>query len=263
MRQHATHLEFVGRVDHQVKVRGFRIELGEIETQLNAHPAVREAVVQVRSDGPTGDRLVGYAVPADTAPTSTTPTGTTPTDTELARALREFLAKRLPAYMVPAGFVFLDRLPRTPNGKIDRGRLPSAERLTVVSGNRVGPRDETEEEVLRIWAGLLDLPAEEIGVHDNFFELGGDSLLAGRMAHILGERFRVRVPVREVFTEATPARFAALIAEGRQKQLGADEESRRIQSFLDEVDDTQLDRLLHAYASVTRESLDHSQEEEK
>ncbi|MGF1241386.1 non-ribosomal peptide synthetase [Streptomyces sp. 2-6] len=268
VRQHATHLEFVGRVDHQVKVRGFRIELGEIETQLNAHPAVREAVVQVRSDGPTGDRLVGYAVPADTAPTGTTPTdtaptSTTPTDTELARALREFLAQRLPAYMVPAGFVFLDRLPRTPNGKIDRGRLPSAERLTVVSGNRVGPRDETEEEVLRIWAGLLDLPAEQIGVHDNFFELGGDSLLAGRMAHILGERFRVRVPVREVFTEATPARFAALIAEGRQKQLGADEESRRIQSFLDEVDDTQLDRLLHAYASVTRESLDHSQEEEK
>ncbi|WP_461712541.1 non-ribosomal peptide synthetase [Streptomyces sp. DSM 41029] len=252
VRQYETHLEFVGRVDHQVKVRGFRIELGEIETVLNAHPAVREAVVQVRSDGATGDRLVGYTVPVAAAP-----------EGEFARELREFIAQRLPSYMIPAGFVLLDRLPRTPNGKVDRGRLPSAERLTVVSGDRVRPRNDTEEHVVRIWADLLDLPADDFGIHDNFFELGGDSLLASRMAQILGERFRVRIPVREVFTEATPARFAALIDEGRQKQLCADEESRLIQSFLDEVDDNELDRLLHEYASDTRESLDNSQEEEK
>ncbi|NED33307.1 AMP-binding protein [Streptomyces sp. SID8499] len=197
VRQHATHLEFVGRVDHQVKVRGFRIELGEIETVLGAHPAVSEAVVQVRAEGEAGRRLVGHVVPAGGSG-----------DGHLARELRDFLAQRLPSYMVPAGFVFLDRLPRTPNGKIDRGRLPSAERLTVGSGDRVPPRDDTERRVARIVAGLLDLPAEEIGVHDNFFDIGGNSLLASRLAALLGKEFAIEASLRAVFEARTVEQLA-------------------------------------------------------
>ncbi|MCO6704257.1 amino acid adenylation domain-containing protein [Streptomyces sp. CHA1] len=196
VRQHATHLEFVGRVDHQVKVRGFRIELGEIETVLVVHPAVSEAVVQVRTEGEAGRRLVGYVVPAEIG------------DGGLARALREFLAQRLPSYMVPAGFVFLDRLPRTPNGKVDRGRLPSAERLTVASGDRIPPRNDTEKRVARILAGLLDLPAGEIGIHDNFFELGGNSLLASRLSALLGKEFAITAPLRAIFEAQTVEQLA-------------------------------------------------------
>ncbi|MEU2874950.1 amino acid adenylation domain-containing protein [Streptomyces sp. NPDC007070] len=197
VRQHATYLEFVGRVDHQVKVRGFRIELGEIETVLGAHPAVSEAVVQVRAEGEAGRRLVGHVVPAGGSG-----------DGHLARELRDFLAQRLPSYMVPAGFVFLDRLPRTPNGKVDRGRLPSAERLTVGSGDRVPPRDDAERRVTRIVAGLLDLPAEEIGVHDNFFDIGGNSLLASRLAALLGKEFAIEGSLRAVFEARTVEQLA-------------------------------------------------------
>ncbi|MFS4110128.1 phosphopantetheine-binding protein, partial [Streptomyces sp. PD-S100-1] len=166
-------------------------------TVLGAHPAVSEAVVQVRAEGGAGRRLVGHVVPAGGSG-----------DGHLARELRDFLAQRLPSYMVPAGFVFLDRLPRTPNGKIDRGRLPSAERLTVGSGDRVPPRDDTERRVARIVAGLLDLPAEEIGVHDNFFDIGGNSLLASRLAALLGKEFAIEASLRAVFEARTVEQLA-------------------------------------------------------
>jgi acyl carrier protein len=157
--------------------------------------------------------------------------------------------------MLPAGFVFLDRLPRTPNGKTDRNALPEPEHLTLASRDHTPPRNDTEQRIARIWTELLDQDHEAgIGIHDNFFELGGNSLLASRMVHSLREEFRVAIPLREVFTDATVAGFAALVSRGREGEALAGDASRRLQSFLDEVDDDELDRLLHDH------SLDLSQD---
>ncbi|KJR63083.1 hypothetical protein VY88_23170 [Azospirillum thiophilum] len=152
-------IEYVGRIDHQVKIRGLRIELGEIEAALRGHPAVRDAVVVAR-DGSSGKRLVGY-VAADA-------------EAELPRRLREHLGRDLPDYMVPAHILVLERLPLTPNGKLDRKALPEPEAAS--SAVQVAPRSEAERALAALWCELLRL--ESVGVTDNFFELGGDSILS-------------------------------------------------------------------------------------
>nr|WP_229840617.1 non-ribosomal peptide synthetase [Streptomyces roseolilacinus] len=156
-------LDFLGRIDDQVKIRGYRIELGEIETTLATHPDVREAVVLAREDTPGDKRLVGYVVPA----------GDTPPD---PAALRDRLARTLPPYMVLAAYQVIDRVPLTPNGKLDRRALPAPGRDAFARAAYTAPRTPVEERVAALWREALG--AERVGVHDAFFDLGGDSLKA-------------------------------------------------------------------------------------
>ena len=189
-------IEFLGRIDNQVKIRGYRIELGEIESVLKLHPAVREAVVVVREDVPGDRRLVAYVVPASAA--------------AQADELREFLKERLPAYMLPSAFVFIDAFPLTPNGKLDRKALPAPEAHSLeLKDSYVAPRTPTEEALASIWCDVLNL--KQVGVHDNFFELGGHSLLATQLMSRVRNIFQIEIAVRSVFEAPTIADLAKCI----------------------------------------------------
>ena len=185
-------IEFLGRIDNQVKVRGFRIELGEVEAALAGHPEVEQSVVIARG-GEAGDkRLVAYLVATD---------GAEPT----AADLREYLKRRLPDYMIPSAFVRLEGFPLTVNGKVDRRALPEPE---AVSGGEsyVAPRTPTEEMLAGIWADLLQ--AGRVGVHDSFFDLGGHSLLATQVVARVGDNFGVSLPLKALFEAPTVAGLA-------------------------------------------------------
>ncbi|HEY0605953.1 MAG TPA: non-ribosomal peptide synthetase, partial [Herpetosiphonaceae bacterium] len=203
-------IDFLGRIDHQVKVRGFRIELGEIEGVLSEHPAVGEVVVVAREDTPGDTRLVAYVV--ENREPRTENLGD---DTDgsrflvLGSALREFLAQRLPEYMVPSAFVVLDALPLTENGKVDRRALPAPETRIDLSASFVAPRTPLEEIVAQMWSEVLNV--ERIGVNDNFFDLGGHSLLATQLIAQVRDTFQVDLPLRSVFGAPTVASFSAEI----------------------------------------------------
>jgi amino acid adenylation domain-containing protein len=184
-------IEYLGRIDEQVKVRGFRIELGEIESALSQHPAIREAVVLAREDTPGDKRLVAYVVAPD-APA------------DLAERLRAHIRTTLPEYMVPAAFVMLEALPLTPNGKVDRRALPAPE---YTGATYVAPRTPTEEILAAIWAEVLKL--ERVGVNDNFFELGGNSILTFRVI-TKAEKAALRLTIMQTFQYQTIAGLAAV-----------------------------------------------------
>ncbi|MFG2825799.1 amino acid adenylation domain-containing protein, partial [Kitasatospora sp. NPDC048365] len=191
-------LDFLGRIDDQVKVRGYRIELGEIESALAEHPAVRQAVVVVREDTPGTQQLVGYTVPAEGA------------EEPAPGELREWLGRTLPAYMVPAAFVALEAVPLTPNGKIDKRGLPKPGAEAFTRGTSVAPRTPFEEQVAAVWQEVLDTDA--VGVEDSFFDLGGDSI---RAVSLVG-RLRAQgwdATVRDVFEQRTVARLCAYLAD--------------------------------------------------
>ncbi|MFF4926499.1 non-ribosomal peptide synthase/polyketide synthase [Kitasatospora sp. NPDC001261] len=188
-------LEFLGRLDRQVKVRGFRIEPGEIEAALRAHSAVDQAVVVVREDEPGHTRLVGYATPADPE---------LPPD---PAALRTALAAALPAHLVPAVVVVLPAFPLTPQLKIDQRALPAPARQGAAGG--LAPRTERERALAAVWAEVLGLDA--VGAEDDFFDLGGDSVLAARTLARITERLGVRLTLRDVFTARTVAALAPLL----------------------------------------------------
>jgi amino acid adenylation domain-containing protein len=191
-------IEFLGRLDHQVKVRGFRIELGEIEAALEAHPGVERAVVTAR--GEEGARsLVAYLVArgGDAAALSVTD-------------LRERLGRSLPEPMIPSGWVLLDALPLTPNGKIDRRALPAPEGgAPSLRAAYAAPRTALEEMLVGIWSEVLG--AGRVGIHDNFFALGGQSLLAMQVVSRLGEALEIEVPLRRLFEAPTVAGLAAAL----------------------------------------------------
>jgi len=189
-------IEYLGRLDFQVKLRGFRIELGEIEAALSAHPAVSEAVVLVREDVRDEKRLVAYLLlQGDERPSNS--------------ELRDALKAHLPEYMVPAQFVMLKEFPLTPNGKVDRRALPEPDSARPELGAKYeGPRNEVEAELCRIWAAVLGL--ERVGIHDNFFELGGDSILSIQIVARANQK-GLRLAPRQLFEQRTIAALATAV----------------------------------------------------
>ncbi len=197
-------IEYLGRLDHQVKIRGQRIELGEIEATLDRHADVAQSVVVMREDTPGDQRLVAYVVArqADLAIT----------------ALKEHLLAQLPSYMVPGAFVLLHGLPLTPSGKVDRKRLPAPSQSNGQQASYVAPRTRTEEVMAEIWARILKL--ERVGIHDNFFELGGHSLLAVTVVERM-RRAGLQTDVRSMFLTPTIAELAiaVAVADGHEFQV--------------------------------------------
>ncbi|MBE9178531.1 amino acid adenylation domain-containing protein [Oculatella sp. LEGE 06141] len=195
-------IEFLGRMDHQVKLRGFRIELGEVEAVLEQYPGIRQAVVTLQSTS-QGDRLVAYLINNQHPK---------PTDQDL----RAFLSQTLPAYMVPPVFLWLEALPLTPNGKIDRKALPIPERLPSRTTHVIPPQTVTENQLAAIWQDLLEV--ESLSVDHNFFELGGHSLLALRLVSRVRDIFRLELPLRIVFDYPTLTTLAEQIERLHQIQ---------------------------------------------
>jgi amino acid adenylation domain-containing protein len=197
-------LEFLGRIDHQVKVRGFRIELGEIEAVLRRHPAVDESIVMVREDRPGDKRLVAYVVARQEPAPS-------------VGELRSLVKEKLPEYMVPAAFVFLEALPLTPNRKVDRKRLPKPDYARpVLEAAFVAPRTPTEEKLAEIWSQLLGVA--QVGIYDNFFELGGHSLLATQLVSRVREAFEMELPLISLFEVPVIAELAERISQGQAQE---------------------------------------------
>ncbi len=190
-------LEYLGRLDNQVKVRGYRIELGEIEAVLSTHNHVQQAVVIVREDSPGDQRLVAYVIP-------------TPNAVVAATELKSWLTERLPQFMVPSAFVTLDAFPLTPNGKVDRRALPSPISNHPNNGAQAEadrtPANALEAKLLPIWEQVLGVSG--IGRHDNFFDLGGNSLLGIRLLATIEKAIDQRVPVAVIFQGQTIAAMA-------------------------------------------------------
>ncbi|HXU31200.1 MAG TPA: amino acid adenylation domain-containing protein [Thermoanaerobaculia bacterium] len=196
-------VEFLGRIDAQVKVRGYRIELGEVEAALEALPGVAQGVAAVRGEG-EAKILVGYFVPSAAA-------------AEGAVALRARLARTLPDSMIPTSFVGLDAFPLTPNGKVDRRALPAPQAATA-DFDSSAPRSAVEEVIAAIFAETLG--RERVGALDSFFDLGGHSLLATRAMVRIAEAFGVEVPLVRMFEWPTAAGLAEVVAELRGAGLG-------------------------------------------
>ena len=223
-------VEFLGRIDEQVKLRGYRIELGEIEAVLGQLPGVQEAVVLAREDVAGEKRLVAYVVAgAEQAPKMS----------DLRSALRE----RLPEYMVPAFFVFLDEMPLTTSGKVNRRALPAPEQFRQeLALDYVEPRTPVEATVAGIWAEVIGI--ERVGVYDNFFELGGHSLLATQLVSRVREAFNVELPLKAFFSiEPTVARLTELIEE-LQLEQSSDDEIAGMLAELDKLSDEEVTQLL-------------------
>jgi amino acid adenylation domain-containing protein len=196
-------VEFVGRRDEQVKIRGYRIELGEIETRLRQHRYLRDAVVVVREEEAGDKRLVAYYTVAERA-------GEAEGVVVNAEQLREYVSQSLPEYMVPAAYVRLEKVPLTPNGKVDRKALPRPEEGAYAVRKYEAPEGEIETTVAQIWADLLKL--ERVGRHDDFFELGGHSLLVMRATARLRQLLNVEeVTIRDVFEHSTVSALAEQI----------------------------------------------------
>jgi amino acid adenylation domain-containing protein len=187
-------IAFHGRADDQVKIRGYRIELNEVVSALNRHPAVRESVVSTSENGTAEKRLVAYVVPMAPLPP--------------VSELRDFLAKELPDYMLPATFVKLDALPFAASGKVNRSALPAPTEDNMLRDETfLGPRTPTEQRVAAIVASLLGL--ERVGVNDNFFYLGGNSLFGTQVIARLRDAFNVDLPLLKLFDHPTVADLAA------------------------------------------------------
>jgi amino acid adenylation domain-containing protein len=190
-------LEYLGRADDQVKIRGHRIELGEINATLADNSSVRESVVVMRGKSSDDRRLVAYVV-------------LTPGAEVTANELRETLKQRLPDYMVPASFIFLEAMPLTPSGKVNHRALPAPDQIAIETAF-VPPRTPTEEALAGIWADVLRL--SRVGINDNFFELGGHSLLAIQVVSRVRDAFQVELPLRRVFEAPTVAELVLAMGE--------------------------------------------------
>ncbi|OYE03761.1 non-ribosomal peptide synthetase [Nostoc sp. 'Peltigera membranacea cyanobiont' 232] len=184
-------IEYLGRIDNQVKIRGFRIELGEIEAALNTHPQIQQAVAIVTEDIPGNKRLVAYVVKSDESLTT--------------NQLRQFLKQQLPEYMIPSGFVTLDKLPLTPNGKLDRKALPTPDGEISREHEYVAPRTAIEQILTNIWQELL--LKEKVSIHDNFFEIGGDSILSIQIVS-RAKNSGIQITPKQIFQNQTISELA-------------------------------------------------------
>jgi amino acid adenylation domain-containing protein len=198
-------IEFLGRGDDQVKIRGYRVELREIELVIAEHPGVAQSVAIVRASENGEQQLVAYVVPKTVADYAKAHAQQATPDT-----LREWLASRLPEYMVPSAIVMLEQLPLSPNGKIDRAALPDpSQATTTAEDSYVAPRTPTEEAIAAIWADVLK--KDRVGITENFITLGGHSLLAIRVLGKLSRKFGVRLPLRSLFDAPTITELAELV----------------------------------------------------
>jgi acyl carrier protein len=197
-------IDFLGRLDHQVKLRGFRIELGEIEAALCEHPQVREGVVVLREFSPGDKRLVAYLAPANGQPN--------------VAEIRTHLKGRLPDYMVPSAFEVLERLPLTPNGKVDRKALPQPAGIRSGHDRAFAPaQNQVEKRIVAIWQKLLHV--EQIGLNDNFFELGGHSLLVVQAHARLSEEFQTELSILKLFQYPTISSLAMFLNEEQKEKV--------------------------------------------
>jgi len=194
-------IAFIGRADGQVKIRGFRIELGEIENALNDLTGVKDKVVVARQDGPGEKQLACYVVPSEAHKGS---------QDELLSTVREHLRAKLPTYMVPTGFVVMNELPLTANGKIDRRALPAPTAHTsALKAEHVAPRNNIERTLAAIWSKVIN--ASDIGIHDDFFDLGGHSLIGIQLLGQVEQQFNKTLPLKSLFEAPTIAQFAELL----------------------------------------------------
>ena len=188
-------IEFLGRMDDQIKLRGFRIELGEIESQLNSHPAIQNNIVIVNEQN-NNKQLIAYYVLEDD-------------QTAESADLKTFLAQQLPDYMIPVAFIELDVIPLTPNGKVDRKKLAMQDVHLQSTQAYVAPRNETEQKLVEIWQEVLNL--EKVGIHDNFFEFGGNSILILRLQHKINQNISAEIKVTDLFKYPNIGSLSALL----------------------------------------------------
>jgi amino acid adenylation domain-containing protein len=210
-------LEILGRSDNQIKLRGFRIELGEIEGALRDYAGVRHVVVLCREDRPGDKRLVAYAVPESPAVS--------------IADLRAHLKAMLPEYMVPSAFVLMERLPISPNGKVDRRALPAPELSDLDVATSAPPRTPEEQQLAGIWSEVLGVG--QIGIHDDFFALGGHSLLATQLIARVSREFGADIPLRRLFEAPTIAGFAEIVVSDLMQRV-------------DQLSDAEIEALLAA-----------------
>jgi amino acid adenylation domain-containing protein len=211
-------IAFKGRIDQQVKVRGFRIELGEIEAALNSHPEVKDVVVLAKEMPQAEKQIHAYLVPAHGAVLT-------------IRELRMHLRKTMPEYFLPSGYAFLDALPLTSTGKVDRQALLRMEvQQAAASGLYVAPSTEIERELVAMWQEVMGI--ERVGVHDDFFELGGHSLIATQLVARIRDAFQFSLPLVALFETPTVAEIAGLITE----HLLAKEADDELAGLLDELE---------------------------
>jgi amino acid adenylation domain-containing protein/non-ribosomal peptide synthase protein (TIGR01720 family) len=216
-------MEFLGRIDNQIKIRGYRIELGEIESILQAHKNVSNCIAVVNKDDQEDKNLVAYVVPKNTDAYGIEKTLTSSSEEEFSvlkgvnlanftESLREYLKKKVPDYMVPAFFVYLDRIPLTPNGKTDRKSLPALNiSLRILTNSYTSPRNELEKQICQIWAEILKLPEDKVGIHDDFFRLGGNSILAIKLSSKINKGLGISINVSAIFRYNTVSKLAHYI----------------------------------------------------
>jgi acyl carrier protein len=210
-------------MDNQVKIRGNRIELGEIETRLNEHRAVKESIVTIITDKSAGASLCAHLVSDETL---------------TAADLRNYLQKHLPDYMIPSYFVQIEKIPLTPNGKVDRKSLPGPDKSLAVTTGYVPPGNEIEKQLIEIWQKLLN--AKKIGINDNFFELGGHSLLAMNMVLRIQTCFDIEIPLGEIFDNPRIAQIAKYI-QTREEKI---KKFEQILTEIESLGEEEVERLL-------------------
>jgi polyketide synthase PksJ len=223
-------VEWLSRLDHQVKVRGFRIELGEIETALSRHGLVRQAVAMVREDVAGDARLVAYVVAEAGESSQET--------SELSGRLRSYLLEVLPEYMVPTGWVFLEAFPLTPNGKVNRKALPKPDTQRA-AGRSAAPETATDRAIAEVWQEVLRI--ERVGLHDNFFDLGGHSLLLMQVQGKLRRLLEREIPIVELFRHPTVAALGRHLRDGANGETEQAAEGAGVEQL--QADRQRMDRL--------------------
>lgn len=211
------YIEFLGRKDQQVKIKGYRIELGEIENQLLSNKSVKQVVVTVDQEDDSSKFICAYVVLNDKL---------------TSLELRNYLKMKLPEYMIPSYFIELEKIPLTPNGKVDRKALPNYKKSINVKTQYIPPQNEIEEKVSNIWKDILSL--DEISIHDNFFELGGDSLKVTKIVDRVYKEFNVKIPLRNLFDDPTVAKLAELIQQKNSQKSTMEKILQEIEGLSDE-----------------------------